>query len=381
MKCFLKVETSVKAGDPRNISPRSDEFLAVIGPYISAIEHCLRFHPRLVKGLNNKDREAKLAFLTKFLEFLEGDYARYDVNMSLPTLEEVEYQFLCTPYASDEHILYRFAMRLAMRTFGVSEIGLCYEVDGTRASGDSHTSIGNGTVNDFNTFVALEPLPEEAWDSVAEGDDGAGGVSKKFIDQAIYNFHILPCLGFQIKLEHYKCIDQVSFCGRFLTERLGTIISTCDIRRTLAKMHTICSDGDPEALTLAKMISYYHSDSGTPIIGVFATVIIHLLIGGVSKRRLVRAVGHLSTKLWDRQRYANIDFYATDYPFVEVGSEVRAMVALRTDYTPGMQQAFEAYYMSFLRIGFIPSQIDRIPDGWNFDNTSQVYGPVGTYVC
>lgn len=371
----------MKAGDPRNISPRSDEFLSVIGPYISAIEHCLRFHKRLVKGLNNKEREEKLGFLTRFRHFLEGDYARYDSCVSLPYLKHVEYQFLCTPFNSDDHLLYRFAMRLAMVTFGVSEIGLTYKVKGTRCSGDAHTSIGNGLDNDFNSFVAFEPLPPDSWMSVAEGDDGAMGISEKYIDQAIYNLHILPCLGFQIKLDYYKSIDQMSFCGRFLSEDRGVIHSTCDINRTLSKMHTICSDGDPEALTLAKMISYYYSDGSTPIIGVFATVVIHLLINKVSKRRLTRAVWHLNRDLWERARNVNVDYYSTDYPFLDPSATARAMVALRTNYTPGMQQLYESYYMSFLLMGFIPSTIDKIPHGWNFDQMSHVHGQVSTFVC
>lgn len=381
MKCFLKIETSVKAGDPRNISPRSDEFLSVLGPYISAIEHCLRYHPRLVKGLDNKGREEKLKFLSNFKHFLEEDYARYDMSVSIDYLEQVEYQFLTTPFIDDDHYLYRFAMRLAMVTFGVSEIGLNYKVEGTRCSGDAHTSIGNGLDNDFNNFIAFEPLPDDAWCTVSEGDDGAAGIHKDWIDQAIYNLHILPCLGFQLKLDRYRSIDQMSFCGRYLAETVSGIVSTCDLNRSLAKLHTICSDGDPESLTLAKMISYYYSDARTPILGAFVTTVIHLLLPRVNHRRLSRAVGHLTKKLWDRQRLGAVNFFATDYPYLDPYPEVRSMIALRTGYDFGMQYEFESYYKSFGVLGYIPNIIDKIQAEWGVDNNSEIYGSIDTFVC
>lgn len=380
VKCFLKIETSIKAGDPRNISPRSDEFLSIIGPYISAIEHCLRFHPRLVKGMSVEQRDEKLRFLLAFSDFLEGDYARLDMSVSYSYLELVEYQFLCAPFDTDEHWLYRFAMRLAMTTFGVSEIGLSYVIRGTRCSGDAHTSIGNGTINDFNNFICFEPLPIDCCDSVAEGDDGAVGITREYVDQFIYNLHVLPCLGYQIKVDHYISIDQVSFCGRFLVDHYDKMLSTCDLRRALAKIHTICSEGDPESLALAKMISYYCTDSSTPIIGVFVTVVINLLLPKVSKRRLFRAVGHLNSNYWERLKLQYVDFDRDDYPFVAVPSVKRAMIARRTGFSPGMQIRFEEYYKGFLTLGFIPSIIDRLPDDWNFDESSQVYGAVRDYV-
>jgi hypothetical protein len=377
----LKIETSVKPGDPRNILPRSDAFLSVLGPYISAIEHLLMFDPTLVKGLSVKERDMKLKFLTAFRDFFEIDYARYDLCVSSAYLNVVEYQFFCTPFMGDEHWLYRYALRLAMTTFGVSELGMTYHVEATRCSGDAHTSIGNGKDNGFNMFVALEPLPEGSYHFVSEGDDCTGGFWAEYHDQVIYNLHIIQCLGFQLKLDIFSSIDQLSFCGRFITENRGSIETVCDIKRSLAKMHTICSDGNPEALTLAKMISYYHNDGGTPIIGVFATVLVKLLVSRVNRRQLTRAVSAISRNWWEATKLRNINFFDNDYPFVEISPEKRALVALRCGFSPAMQLRFEAYYKSFLNIGFIPNVIDRIPDDWNFDENSQVYGPVSDYVC
>ena len=334
-----------------------------------------------MKGLSIQQRDEKIAKLLRFSYFLEHDYARYDMSISKPYLEQVEYVNFCMPFQGDEHWMYRLAFRMAFDTFGVSEIGLSYQIEGSRCSGDAHTSCGNGTDNDFNTWVALEPLPDDAWDSVEEGDDGLGGVDGKYKDQAIFNMHILCCLGFQLKLDVYNSFDQVSFCGRFLTYSRDKVLSMCDLKRTLAKIHTTCSDGDPQALALAKMISYYHTDAGTPIIGPLVYTLIQILLPLVNRRRLARAVMHLTRSLWERDKLCRVDFYTLDYPFVDIKPELRALVALRTGYSPGMQQAFESYYMSFMLLGHVPAVVDRIPEGWNFDNTSHVHGPVYDYLA
>jgi hypothetical protein len=325
-------------------------------------------------------RNKKISTLNQYSHFIETDYSRFDMSISLPYLEQVEFLFLTTPFQSEEHHLFRQALRMAHFTYGSSDLGISYYVEGTRCSGDAHTSIANGLINHFNTWLALEELPTDCWTSFHEGDDGIIGVTDKFIDQACYNMHLMPSLGFQLKMDRYNDISQTSFCGRFLSHQRGHLISICDLKRTLAKLHTTCSDGDPLALTVAKLMSYYHTDKDTPIIGAFCAVAISIYLPMITKRRLERAIGHLSRELFNRFQSQDLkSFYHTNYSYKEPTAVKRALVALRCGYTPAQQIAFEQYYISFLKLGYLPKVIDKIPEGWTLDRTAHVHGPVANF--
>lgn len=331
-----------------------------------------------MKGLSLPERMTKMQDLIDYSIYVETDYQRFDASVSLDYLQNVEFLFLTLSFPHNDHQLYNKALRSAHHTYGVSEIGLSYDIAGTRCSGDAHTSIGNGLINHFNTWLCFRSLPPDSWTSYHEGDDGVIAIRDN-LDQMLYNLHIMPSLGFQLKMSVVKDIKFVSFCGRFLG---GTkeLLSVCDIKRTLAKIHTICSDGDPSALALAKMLSYYHTDSSTPFVGAFVTSIIRILRPIVSNRRLTRAVQHLNRDFWFRAKFRGADFMGVDYPFVDPCAEKRALVALRTGWSPGMQIVYENYYKSFVTLGFIPSTIHRLPGDWTFMSDSQVYGPVCNYV-
>lgn len=372
VKNFLKIETSTNNTDPRNISPRSDEFLCVVGPYISALEHRFGNLPFLVKGLSISARDVKMTSgrgLQHYSHYIETDYSRFDMSISLEYLQDVENVFLTGCF---DDRMYDYCFEMAMRTRGVSDIGLAYEVLGTRCSGDAHTSIGNGLINYFNTWLAFENLPGSSWASYHEGDDGIIGVDGAFVEAAKYNLHIFPVLGFQLKALLFTSFNLTTFCGRWLMADSQGIESICDLPRTLSKLHTICSDGDPQSLLLAKCMSYYHTDCATPILGVLVTAIIRNLKPVVSHRRVMRALVHLRRDYWFAQRVDNmkiLDFY----PYVESSAVSRAVVADRCRYSVGMQVAWERYYRQFEWC--LPEVIDRLPGSWHFRPDVQYYSP------
>lgn len=351
----------------------------MLGPYVSQLELMMHNHPNLVKGMNLDVRASKLTFgegrnagLLNFNSYLETDYSRFDLSISSAYIKLIERLFLGLAYAHDDVFVEMLPWLENSR--GINDLGLTYLVEGTRCSGDAHTSIGNGLINHFNTWLAMSELPDDTWCSYHEGDDGIIGVVDGYHDQAAYNLHIMPCLGFQLKLDAYFDIGDTTFCGRFLYNEESLVASYCDVRRTLAKFHTICSDGDPEALLLAKMISYYHTDHATPVVGVLATVIIHLLLPKVSERRLQRAIAHLSRDYWFRQKMRYDLMFRCKYVLTFASPGVRAAVARRCGMSVVMQQKFECYYISWLKLGHIPSSIDKIQSDWTFKDTMHVHG-------
>lgn len=351
----------------------------MVGPYVSAIEHRLINHPSLVKGLDLKQRDDKLKPLNDFDMFFETDYQRFDMSISKPYLEQVEYHFLTLCFSAPEHFLFRVAMWMAQNTLGRSDFGLTYRVVGSRCSGDAFTSIGNGLANHFNTWVCMRNLPPDSWVSFHEGDDGIMGVKKQFVDQVCYNLHLLPVIGFQIKIEIRKSLEFSTFCGRFLMAEKGVVHSMCDFYRTISKIHTICTYGDDQALALAKMMSYYHTDYDTPLIGIFAYVFIRLYRAKVSYRRLKRAISNLRRDLFHREKFqywhANCGYTKPQAPHYK-----RAVVALRTNLTISQQICYENYYLSFIKLGYIPARIHKLPADWTLTEDSVVHGKVCEYV-
>lgn len=328
-------------------------------------------HPRLVKGLSVEKRDLKMSELISRNNFIETDFSRFDMSVSAPILRTFEHYWLVR-YFDNPDSEYLKCLHLLLHTEGVSDIGLAYSVDGTRCSGDAHTSIGNGLLNDFLTWLCVG-------DDVVhfhEGDDGVIGVDDDELDQVIYNMHLIPVLGFMIKIDIYSDLHQVSFCGRFLYHHAGRINSYCDVKRTLAKFHTICSDGDAESLLLAKSMSLHYSDHDTPIIGVLTGVLIQLLEKRVSDRRLKRAKQHLLAGA-----YAKDIIKFAHFSESKPSGAIRAAVALRCGYNPNMQLAYENYYKGFLQLGYLPEVIHRIPDEWDFDELSHVHGQVQDFVC
>jgi hypothetical protein len=115
VKCFVKVETSTKMVDHRNISPRSDNFLAVLGPHIAAVEHAALGAGYLVKGLDLKQRLKKMIALTEYKHFLVTDFSRFDRHISYQILQIVEYYVL-------SHRCHQFVM------VGLGVVGIKYRV-------------------------------------------------------------------------------------------------------------------------------------------------------------------------------------------------------------------------------------------------------------
>lgn len=373
VKNFLKVETSTKSGDPRNISPRTDVFLSVLGPFVAAFEQRMKLHPRLVKGLNSHQRENKMTDLLNYNRFVETDFSRFDMSMSFELLLLTEVWWIIEAFHGGlDYELMLDAMAAALMTTGVNECGITYEILGTRCSGDAHTSIGNGLINDFVTWLVVRDLDAVHYH---EGDDGIIGVAEADEQQLLYNMQYVQCLGLQLKIDVYRDISMTSFCGRFLYEDRGVIKTYCDFYRTMAKLHTTCSDGSAKALLLAKSLSYLATDRHTPIVGRVCYSLMKLLMKEVSSRSLKRAKRAYMRDMYKAETLRFADDNSMKqlmWVFPNPSAECRANFALRTNISPAMQCVYESYYTRIFR-SFIPSVIDRIPYKFDLDTDTALY--------
>ncbi|APG76340.1 hypothetical protein 2 [Hubei odonate virus 12] len=300
ISCFIKREATVKRVDPRNISPRTDQFLATLGPYIAAMEAKACRAPFMVKGHNLRGIQRKLGWLADYQSYVEVDFSRFDMTLTRHILEIVENTMLTKAFPKELHPELHIALKLARSPAGRYRCGVSYSTEGTRCSGDAHTSFGNTLLNRFFTWLCLRKLPSSSWRSVHEGDDGLIAVSSRWVNQVLYNLSCLGCLGLEPKLKVTDNLHEATFCGRNFHSTTDGIISTCDVPRALQKYHTTTSDGKPDILLLCKSVSYLYSDGHTPGVGLLASSLVQILIKRVQCQKQFEKTMHRVLK----ERYA-----------------------------------------------------------------------------
>jgi hypothetical protein len=354
--CFIKNETSVSGTDPRNISPRKPEFLATIGPYVSALEKLSHDCPYLVKGCNIDERDEKLSWLLDFPCFIETDQSRLDMNMDQPIIADFEMQLWAYLYPPAEHPVFHEMIQLCLETTGMTPFGFIYHVMGTRISGDAHTSILNGLWCRFMQWLCNLTIPKREWRSSHEGDDAIMGVSRRYELQVAFNTLLMWCMGFGVKLERYTDLQLSTFCGRRHVPTSIGLVSMCDLRRTLAKFHTTQSGLPGRRAILAKAFSYWSTDSRTPVIGPLCYSILSVL------RPDNNDVTHIlrSTRLGLYEKERILLGMRRQLSFPTVLADLRAAADIRDGIGVSLQCALESAYLDWGRVGFIPANFPLI---------------------
>lgn len=249
-----------------------------------------------------------------------------------------------------------------------------YNVEGTRCSGDAHTSIGNGIINTFITYSMLNCLTPSEWTSVHEGDDGIIGVREDALEASLNGLAFIPFLGFSVKQDVYNQIDDVSFCGRHYYTVPGSFEEHADVLRSLDKFNTTVSNCKAIALIRAKALSYYSTDSATPLIGPLCYALLRVTrnVSFGSTFRASRANDRWNTK---DQR---VDFHGSK-PLIPISIEARISVYRRTNITPVEQMWYEAQYLKMVSADAI-LVVPRILSEWKLRDDGHVYGRISDWV-
>lgn len=351
VECFLKMETTNRQVDPRNISPRSDEFLSIVGPYVSAIEHMATRCPYLVKGLSPYARANKMSVQVEHPNYIETDYSRWDLHMKSTFMSDVEHEIFRKVYPRSEHTDFYKFIDATLTTSGSHRLGALYDSElGGRCSGDAHTSIGNGICDRFLTWVCLRNIPRSLWSNFHEGDDGHTAVADAAINTARVCMAIIPCFGFSVKVVESTVLHDTTFCGRVPFVDATGYHEMCDIPRTLAKFHITLAQGDLKALLLAKAYSYYFTDRHTPIVGPLCHSLIRILAPQVKVERMLRLIKATTFSNYDRGKI--ISGLRSSLKPIQVNEAARAAALHRWGLPISQQHKMEQV---FERMPFIPA--------------------------
>lgn len=333
LRVFMKMETSTRCTDPRNISPRSDVFLSVLGPFISAIERQAKHCPFLVKGRTPAERGALLHQWSSG-PIIETDFSRFDMTVSYEVVVAFELAWIRKAFPKGKYPELDAALSLLSRMKGVSDLGVVYDILGTRASGDAHTSLGNGLLNRFIIWACLRKHPLGSWVSHHEGDDGRIALLGLDPQVATHDLSFAKVLGFDLKIVLTDSLH-ATFCGRWLCPEGHEV---ADIFRCLDKFPITFKDGDRDALLLAKAYSYRYTDGHSPLISKLVARIIELLEPRITRNALRKRIR--GTRLFERQLILGGIAAETREP----ESCCRVLVAMRTGLSPRAQVEIEKVF-------------------------------------
>jgi hypothetical protein len=369
VNCFIKNEVTTTATDPRNISPRTDTFLSVLGPYISAIEEASHVCEYLVKGKTMSQRDTSMSWILDFEKLIETDYSRLDMTLNDVIIDDVETEMFRQIYPCAEHPLFAEALALLTQIFGYTSLGYFYEVFGERCSGDAHTSIGNGLCCRFIQWFVMRRHKKQSWRSQHEGDDGILGVTSKIFNQTIVNLMTIACFGLKIKLIYPTQLEEATFCGRLYSRLNAGITSHTDLRRCLGKFHVTTSHLPAKRAVLAKALSYWHTDAHTPIVGALCHKLITLLRitrSDVKSLRNAHMDGYQRIKILSALRDNN-------FGYVTPTAEARTAVSIYCGIDPDLQMSMENEILSW---SFVPANVSQIVvDPIVDDERCTFYGP------
>jgi hypothetical protein len=226
---FVKVEKTdftEKDKVPRVISPRSPVFNFRLGLYTKGIEHDIyRSIDNLfngvgrvvAKGMNMQERG--LTIEAKWSSFADPiavglDASRFDQHVSVDALK-FEHSVYLGAYRGDKHLRDLLTCQLRARAISNTSDGarIRYEYEGTRASGDMNTALGNVLLMCGMMYSYFETLGFRV-EFMNDGDDCVVIMERRNQEEFlkdVKNFFLE--LGFTMKVEDVVDeLEMIEFC-------------------------------------------------------------------------------------------------------------------------------------------------------------------------
>lgn len=258
----------------RMINPRSDEFIAQVGPYIHKIDDYLFHHSPLakhfIKGMTPEEMIASMdARFKGHSLFIETDYSSFEGSYTVDYQKHVEFALFKHLLKNNPHVLK--LIKPCYSSNGpnnkVFNPFLSASFSGSRMSGDLWTSSMNGFSNLMNMMFLCKKCGVSA-DGYVEGDDGLFAVNKGAITSEHYSK-----LGFNIKLDYQTAIEDCAFCQKIFHPDTKTLLGPPILLNkagwTAAKKYFQSPERVHHELYKAVCMSYLSLYNNCPVIGPF----------------------------------------------------------------------------------------------------------------
>lgn len=273
VKCFQKDECYPEYKHGRAINSRTDEFKCLVGPWFKALEEVLYEHPAFIKHVPvaERGRYIKSELESVGAIYLATDFTSFEASfiwelMDCCEFELYRYMFSKIPGGSD------FVVKLeeALGSENLCEFkNFIAWILATRMSGEMNTSLGNGFSNLMANLFTGHRL---GWDVKikVEGDDGIARWVRKRPNAVQPTDKDFALLGFNMKLEVHKALNEASFCGlvfdeddaKVVTDPIETLVSFGWVSRQYAR----AKHSTLMKLLRCKALSLAHQYPGCPIL-------------------------------------------------------------------------------------------------------------------
>lgn len=281
-KTFVKKEIYPEIKYPRIISSRSDQFKAVVAPFIKEIEKVVTHNEHYIKGQDKHQFVHRLQQIQdNFCRMYETDYSSFEGSFSSRFMYVCEYQLLRYMLSFNPDV--NKIIKYVYKNPNVMQFSFDYAhgsivCPGSRMSGEMWTSMCNGFTNQMLFLFCVSKTPEadgRDFDYVVEGDDGLLGCA--------FPLNVKPVsdLGFSLKIVEGECINDLSFCG--ICTYNDKFIP--DFPSTLMKFPFTFNHEAPHSkrrryeLARAKAVSLLYEGSGMPVLQELALRVLRLTKG------------------------------------------------------------------------------------------------------
>lgn len=365
-KSFMKDEVYEEFKHARGINSRSDVFKCYSGPLFSAMEKIVFKDPNFIKKIPVKDRPSYvLEHLRPFLTGLEGiitetDHSTYEAAFvkEIMLVEFELYRWMCSDHPEALE-------RLSVIEKVLTGTNVCdfkwftVEVEAKRLSGETNTSLGNGTINDgLMAFVAYKQKLQ--YRGIFEGDDGLCAWSAR------PDFSLIERMGFKLKPLYHKAINKASFCGLIFDVESGVNITNPFVE--IATMgwtrnqYFGASQHTRRGLLRCKGMSMLYQYPGCPILTSVGSYLMR--VAGCSDAKVRQVVFRSRLNEWEREQLK--EAYFGDHEPKPVPETARALMEEVYGIDREVQLAIESYFDGLNQLGPLdPPGVWRfIPPAW-----------------
>jgi hypothetical protein len=276
VKAFIKTEFYSDFKFARWICSRVDETKVWWGPWCKLVEHALFRLPYFVKNLTVDQRKARVRSMPIRDYIIGTDFTAFESHFTLEVLQSFEFLLY-------DHVLSGWMeLNVLKEMLGgcnrvSTRLGTKAVIDARRMSGDMNTSLGNG----FTNLMLIEFfLQDVAHDVLVEGDDGLivsdGDLSELEYEKA----------GFSIKIDHFTCVGEASFCGLVFGDSGQVIKDPYKFLMGAGWTEHLLNAGDDKLweLVVAKAMSCLAETPHCPIVAAWALSALSHAPAGVKPR-------------------------------------------------------------------------------------------------
>lgn len=288
-KVFIKAEAYAKPADPRIITTYNGVDKLAYSRYIYPLADYLKRFDWYGFGHVPRDLSIRVAQICVASSYVvKSDFSRLDGTIT-ESLRYLERCVLLRAFDREETPKLVELHRAQYNLRAISRQGVSYNTGTARGSGSPETSVFNSIVNAFCTFLAHRMTrvngafrdADAAWKALERGIHAGDDGLNPDIDCNSYQ-KAAQRLGLNLKIEP---VQRGQYGVEFLARVYGPGVwigdpsSVSNLPRQLSKFHAttvLPANVTPAEKLIDKSISFYHTDSNTPIIGPFVRKVLEV---------------------------------------------------------------------------------------------------------